>query len=183
MRKINDWLLHEIKKDADSISEMPLHWMEIMRADFSPIITRALRFIIEENGTFLLCADSRRAWFKTYILHKLNSLDEDRPYISIYDFDASLSRLLSSDEMNNDLIKNTLDISYNKYAIWYIGDADTKMAKFALEFKESFLWIFDKKVERAIMLKNDKNADIKLIQLYRIFEEAIFVGISGDYEF
>ncbi|RDU66113.1 hypothetical protein CQA53_04755 [Helicobacter didelphidarum] len=182
MQSINEWMLKTLRNDAEHLNAMPSHWLEIIRDTWTPLIMRAISFILND-GTFLLCTDSKRSWLQTYILSKLNSLEVRRPYIPIYSFDVSLLKLLcSKKDSDNGALQDVLNMSYHRYALWYIGKIDNDIAKFALEIPESFLWVLDESLENSFMLQSsDLNLDFKLIQAYRIFEQALFAGICGEF--
>lgn len=182
MQNINEWMRKILRNDAENLSSMPLHWLEIMRDTWTPLVMRAVSFILND-GTFLICTDSEREWFKYYVLNKINSIQNNRPYIPIYSFDNSLIRLLdSNNEVSSGMIQDVLGMSYKRYAFWYIGLSNNKLAQFAIDSEDSLLWTLDDTYENSFTLNaNDSNLDFKLIQSYRIFETAIFAGIFGEF--
>lgn len=179
MQHINEWMLKALRADMESLQRMPLQWLEFERNNWSPLIKRAIAFMLN-GGTFLLCTDSNRRWLQYYILSKLNTLSIQRPYVPIYGLDESLIKLLDSHDYQ--ALQDVLNMSYRSYALWYIGKTDNKIAQFALEISESFLWILDETLEHSFTLSStDHNLDFKLIQAYRIFEQALFAGICGEF--
>ncbi len=176
---INEWMMHALRKDSESINRMPLQWLEIMRNRWTPLVARAIAFLIN-GGTFLLCTDSKRTWLQHYILNKLNNPDTNRPFVPIYGLDSSLIALLTAKQ--NDAVKDVLDMSYQRYALWYIGQSQNPLAQFSLEIQESFLWVLDESLEHSFTLQSDdSNLDFKLLQAYRIFEQSLFAGICGEF--
>lgn len=177
---INEWMMHALRKEAENINRMPLQWLEIMRNIWTPLVKRAVSFIIN-GGTFLLCTDSKRTWLQHYILNKLNNITANRPLIPIYALDSSLMNLVEAKQ--TEAIKDLLDLSYSSYALWYIGQSENPLAQFGLELSESFLWVLDLSLEHSFTLQsNDPNLDFKLLQAYRIFEKSLFAGIYGEFE-
>lgn len=180
MQSINNWMLRTLRQDAESLSEMPLHWLEIMRDTWTHLVMRALAFILNE-GSFLICTDAPRTWFKSYVLSKINNPQKQRPFIPIYNFDSSLENLLIDGD--NGALSDVLGMSYRRYGLWYIGNSDNKIAQFALSNEDSMLWTLDETFENSFTLNaKDINLDFKLIQSYRIFEMAIFGAIFGEFD-
>ena len=136
MQHINEWMLKALRADMESLQRMPLQWLEFERNNWSPLIKRAIAFMLN-GGTFLLCTDSNRRWLQYYILSKLNTLSIQRPYVPIYGLDESLIKLLDSHDYQ--ALQDVLNMSYRSYALWYIGKTDNKIAQFALEISESIL--------------------------------------------
>ena len=178
---INEWMRHTLRKDCENINKMPLQWLEIERSRWTPFVVGAINFLIN-GGTFLLCTDSKRTWLKHYILSKLNSTEANRPFVPIYALDTPLIAMLEAKQ--NEAIKDLLDMSYPNYALWYIGQSQNQLAQFSLEIPESFLWILDESLEHSFTFQsNDSNLDFKLLQAYRVFEQALFAGICGEFVF
>lgn len=176
---INEWMMHALRKDADKLNRMPLQWLEIMRINWTPLVARAITFLLN-GGTFLLCTDKKTVWLQHYILSRLNAADTNRPFVPIYALDASLIKLIEAKQ--GESVKDLLDMSYPSYALWYIGQSDNVVAQFSLEVSESFLWMLDESLEHSFTLHSDDyNLDFKLLQAYRIFEQALFAGIFGEF--
>lgn len=168
-----------LRKDYESINRMPLQWLEIERSRWTPFIVSAINFLLN-GGTFLLCTDSKRTWLKHYILSKINNIEANRPFVPIYALDNTLIEML--EEKQNGAIKDLLDMSYPNYALWYIGQSQSHLAQFSLEIPESFLWILDESLEHSFTFQSDdSNLDFKLLQAYRVFEQALFAGICGEF--
>ncbi len=180
IRNVNEWMMHALRKDVENINRMPLQWLELMRDTWTPLVTKAISFIIN-GGTFLLCVDSKRLWLKHYILNNLNNSEANRPFVPVYGLDSHLINLLEANQ--TDAVKDILDMSYQSYAMWYIGKSDSVLAEFSLELRESFLWVLDDSLEHSFTLQsNDCNLDFKLLQAYRIFEQTLFSGICGEFD-
>lgn len=179
MGHINEWMLHALRESATSLN-CPLQWLEIDRFSWTPLVMRTLSFIVG-GGTLLLGVDSKREWLRRYILSNINNQEFQRPFVPIYAFDESLVELLKASE--GEAVRDILDLSYTSYAMWYIGKGDTVVARFALDTRDSFLWIFDEPLEHSFTLSStDKHLDFKLLQAFRVFEKALFAGICGEFD-
>ncbi len=175
---VHEWMLRAMRDDAERLQKMPLQWLEFERDRFASLVMNAISFIMN-GGTFLLCSDDRCEWFKGYVLSKLNNCINDRPLVPIYELDISMQRLLDGDDAN--ALPDLLEMSYNSYAMWYIGCGNNKIAQFAMQSRNSFLWMFDESLEHSFVFNsNDSNLDFKLIQAYGIFEKALFATIHGE---
>ena len=75
-----------------------------------------------------------------------------------------------------------LDISYpNGYYIWYIGRGDHPYTKLAYRNDDNFLWVMDEEVQNSFALRSsDPLLDIKLLQLYKLFDMTISASLFGD---
>ncbi len=81
-----------------------------------------------------------------------------------------------------ELMEDMLEISYpNGYFFWYIGKGDHPYTKLAFRNDESFLWILDDEVQNSFRLRSsDPLKDIKLLQLYKLFDQTLSAAIFGD---
>ena len=102
------------------------------------------------------------------------------PFYELADCFSHLKKLNSSQDLQ--LLGDMLDISYpNGYYIWYIGKGEHPYTKLAYRLDNSFLWIFDEEVQNSFTLRSsDKQLDIKLIQLYKLFDKTLFSAIFGE---
>ncbi|STQ86556.1 hypothetical protein LS73_003685 [Helicobacter muridarum] len=179
MGHINEWMLQTLRDNATTLN-CPLQWLEFQRLHWTPLVMQAVSFIVN-GGTFLLCVDHEREWLQYYIMNTINNIDIQRPFVPIYALDSSLIKLLHTND--NQAVRDMLDMSYPRYAFWYIGKCDNAIAQFALDIRDSFLWIFDEPLEHSFVLDSkDKHLDFKLLQAFRIFESALFAGICGEFE-
>jgi len=177
MTPLLNWTLDTIREEDSSFS-----WMEECRYDWVPVVQSAVNKIIE-GQTILLLTDEKRAWYAKYVASKINSLHYERPFLPIYTLKSMFPDL---DKMNNtqelDLLEDMLDISYpNGYFIWYIGSADSAYTKFAFRSDENLLWIIDGDVPNSFYLRaGNSSLDIKLIQLFKLFNKTINAGLFGE---
>ncbi|MEA1916499.1 MAG: HobA family DNA replication regulator [Campylobacterota bacterium] len=171
------WTLDSIRDEDASFS-----WMEILRFDWSPITNHAMYQIL--NGkTIVLIVDNERKWFEQYILSTINKRNSERPIIPIVSIDSLYG---SYDSINGahgiDIVEDMLNISYGEeYFFWYIGRGDDKRCDIAKRSDGSYLWIMGETYQNSLpLLTYDKDLDIKLIQLYRLFDKTLMASLFGE---
>ena len=179
MKQLLNWTLGAIREEESSFS-----WMEEYRYEWAPLIKSAASQILE-GKTVLVVTDESRKWFAKYILNSVNDLQKNRPLLPFYplaEIFPNLSSLYSTQEIQ--LLEDMLDISYpNGYFIWYIGKGDHPYTKMAYRNDDSFLWIMDQEVPNSFALRSaDTLLDIKLLQLYKLFDRTVSAMIFGDLE-
>ena len=81
-----------------------------------------------------------------------------------------------------ELLEDMLDISYpNGYYFWYIGKGNHPYTKLVYRQDNSFLWILDEEVQDSFSLRSaDSLLDIKLLQLYKLFDRTLSAVLFGD---
>jgi len=171
------WSLDAIREEGGSLS-----WLEEHRFEWSKTTAYALEQIL--NGkTIILITDEKRKWFENYILSSINSLILERPLIPIISIDNLYTHYnnVSGGEMI-DIIDDMISLSYkNDYFFWYIGKGDDKRSDIAKRKDESYFWIFDEDFNNAFTLKSyDPVLDIKLLQLYRLFDASLNATMFGE---
>ena len=177
MTPILNWTLDAIREEDSSFS-----WMEECRYDWVPVVQSAVRKIIE-GQTILILTDDKRGWYAKYVASKINNLQNERPFLPVYTLKSMFPHL---DKMNNtqelDLLEDMLNISYpNGYFIWYIGSAESPYTKFVFRNDENLLWIIDGDVPNSFYLRGGNlSLDIKLIQLFKLFNKTIDSALFGD---
>lgn len=158
--------------------------MEEHRYEWAPLVKSAVVQILE-GKTVLVLTDESRKWFGKYILNAVNDLQKNRPLLPFYQL-VELFPNLSSIQNTQDiqLLEDMLDISYpNGYFIWYIGKGDHPYTKIAYRNDDSFLWVMDQEVQNSFALRNaDSLLDIKLLQLYKLFDKTVSAMLFGDLE-
>ncbi|MDD2400555.1 MAG: HobA family DNA replication regulator [Sulfurovum sp.] len=179
MKQLLNWTLSAIREEESCFS-----WMEEYRYEWAPLIKSAASQILE-GKTVLIVTDESRKWFAKYILNCINDLQKNRPLLPFYqlvDIFPNLASLHNTQEMQ--LLEDMLDISYpNGYFIWYIGKGDHPYTKVAYRNDDSFLWIMDQEVPNSFTLRSaDVLLDIKLLQLYKLFDKTVSAMIFGDLE-
>jgi len=177
MSDFAQWSLDAIREKGGSLS-----WLEEYRFEWSKTTAYALEQIL--NGkTIILITDEKRKWFENYILSSINGLLLERPLIPIISIDNIYTHFnnVSGGEMI-DIIDDMIALSYkNDYFFWYIGKGDDKRSDIAKRKDESYFWIFDEDFNNAFTLKSyDLDLDIKLLQLYKLFDASLNAAMFGE---
>lgn len=172
------WSLDAIREEGGSLS-----WLEEQRFDWTTTTAHALEQIL--NGkTIILITDAKRKWLERYILDSINSLDMvDRPLLPILSIDSIYAHFnnVSGGEMI-DIVDDMISLSYKQdYFFWYIGKGDEKRSDIAKRRDNSYFWIFDEEFHNAFTMKSyDPILDIKLLQLYRLFNLSLNATMFGE---
>lgn len=171
------WTLDTIREEGGSLS-----WLEEHRFEWSKTTAYALEHILE-GKTIILITDEKDKWLETYILSSLNSATVDRPMIPIVSIDNLCVHYnsISGGELI-DVIDDMISLSYKEdYFFWYIGKGDDKRCDIAKRKDNSYFWMFDEDFNDAFTLKSyDKGLDIKLLQLYRLFDASLNAAMFGE---
>jgi len=177
MQELLKWTLDSIREEESSFS-----WMEEYRYEWTPLVQSAVSKSIE-GKTALILSDEANEWFTHYILKSMNALQKNRPLIPFYSLRSAVPQLFAMTTSKDlQLLEDMLEISYpNGYYIWYIGKANHPYSKIAYRKDENFLWIMDEEVQNAFVLRSsDALLDIKLIQLFKLFEKTLLAAIFGE---
>ncbi len=177
MQELLKWTLETIREDESCFS-----WMEEYRYEWAPLVKSAVSQSIA-GKTVLVLTDESRKWFGKYIINAINDMQKNRPLLPFYQLSESFPNLHNNHaEQDLRLLEDMLDISYpNGYYIWYIGKGEHPYTKLAFRKDESFLWIIDKEVQNSFSLRSsDKLLDIKLLQLFRLFDHTLSAVLFGD---
>jgi len=171
------WSLDTIREEGGSLS-----WLEEYRFEWSKTTAFALEQIL--NGkTVVLITDEKRKWLEQYILSSINSVSLDRPLIPVVSIESLYPHYndISGGEMI-DMLDDMIALSYkNDYFFWYIGKGDDKRSDIAKRKDDSYFWIFDEDFNNAFRLKSyDSVLDIKLLQLYRLFDASLNAAMFGE---
>ncbi|WP_120944174.1 MULTISPECIES: HobA family DNA replication regulator [Helicobacter] len=134
---------------------------------------KGVRHILE-GGSVLLCVDQERAWFKHYVLAHLNA-KKLRPLVPIVDGLLGYAPLLP-DSREWPVIGDLLDLTYRNYMFWYVGK-EGDLSEW-ISNKAHFLWLLDAK--KGLLSAQDPLLDLKLLQLYRVFESVLFESMLGQ---
>jgi hypothetical protein len=171
------WSLDAIREEGASLS-----WLEEQRFDWTTTCSLALEQILS-GKTVILITDEKRKWFETYLLSVINSKVAQRPFLPIISIDSIYSHYNNVDggEMI-DLVDDLISLSYkDDYFFWYIGKGDDKRADIAKRKSDSYFWALDEDFQNAFSLKShDKLLDIKLIQLYQLFNASLNAAMFGE---
>ncbi|WP_104711100.1 HobA family DNA replication regulator [Helicobacter felis] len=126
---------------------------------------------IASGGCILLCVDASRMWFKEYVFTHLNA-KLLRPPLPIVDGLLGFDPLLK-DVRNLPLVVNLLNLTYKNYLFWYVGEEGI-LSTLASSTK-SLLWI----LQDGFLSPRDPLCDLKLLQLYQVFETMLFESLLG----
>jgi len=179
MQQLLKWTLETIREE-DCFS-----WMEEHRYEWAPLVKSAVDQILEGKSVLVL-TDVPRKWFGKYVLEKVNDLQKNRPLLPVFPLVELFPNIGSfSSTQDLQLLEDMLDIAYpNGYFIWYIGKGDHPFTKFAYRCEDSFLWIMDEELENSFLLRgSDEMLDIKLLQLYKLFDKTLSQALFGDLDF
>ena len=177
--EFDKWTLQAIRYD-----EAIMSWMEERRYDWVPLAASALEKIVLGNSIIII-TDKDREWFGEYILYSLNKSDKNRPLIPTYllkDIVPYIDNIKKDEDI--DLLYDMLDLSFKgDYFFWYIGKGDNSRAMIAKRKDDSFLWIMDEQMQNNFYLKSfDDLLDLKLFQLFRLFDKSLDAAIFGEIE-
>ena len=177
MQNFAHWSLDAIRNEGASLS-----WLEENRFDWV-IPTAAFLQEILMGKTILLITDKSRKWLEYYITEKLNSPRPQRPLVPMITIESVYPHFdrISGGEML-DMLEDLLHLSFGEeYVFWYIGRGEDKRADIAKRKDESYFWIFDEDYHNSFKLNShDSRLDIKLLQLYRLFDASLDAAISGE---
>jgi hypothetical protein len=177
MQEFAQWSLDAIREEGGCFS-----WLEEQRFDWTTTTSQALEQILE-GKTIILIVDEKRKWLERYILDFLNSSKMDRPLLPIIGIDSMYRHYnsVSGGEMI-DMVEDMISLAHkDDYFFWYIGRGDDKRADIAKRKDTSYFWIFDEEYLNAFNLKSyDKALDIKLLQLYRLFNASLNAAMFGE---
>lgn len=171
------WSLDAIREEGGCFS-----WLEEKRFDWTTTTSQALEQILE-GKTIILITDQKRKWFEKYVTSSINSASLERPLLPIISIDCMYNHYdsVSGGEMI-DVVEDMISLSHKEdYFFWYIGKGDDKRADIAKRKDTSYFWIFDEEYLNAFNLKSyDHSLDIKLLQLYRLFDASLNAAMFGE---
>ncbi len=177
MQKLLKWTLDTIRQEDSCFS-----WVEEYRYEWSPLVKPAISQVLE-GKTVLVVTDESLDWFGQYIIFSINNFMKNRPLLPFYKLVDNFPHLHSIKSTSDiQLLEDMLDISYpNGYYIWYIGRGDHPLAKLSYRNQDNFLWILDEEVQNSFKLNSsDPLLDIKLLQLYKLFDTTLSAVLFGE---
>ena len=79
-------------------------------------------------------------------------------------------------------LEDLLELTFqNGYIFWFIGSTQDSVAKLMLRKEDTLLWVKEHQVRNAFVLpQNSKDGDIRLLQIYRLLDEAIGAAVLGE---
>ncbi|TLD83976.1 hypothetical protein LS70_003985 [Helicobacter sp. MIT 11-5569] len=178
MQDLSSWVLQTLRRDASHPT-----WLEERKFEWIPLLNNALQRIFNGESVILI-TDNDREWFMHYVVQSVNRYG-NRPYIPIVGINAlfpQIDKVLHKDEVEIALVNDYFNsIFAQKYFFWYVGRNDAPRAKLALSNEDGFLWIFDTSFQNSFTLQSvDPLVDIKLMQMYRIFNLALEAVMFGN---
>ncbi len=174
-----DWTLDTIRNDDPMMG-----WLEERRFDFMPQVQSSIKLMFA-GATVILITDKEREWFGEYILSKLNDPKLNRPILPIVTLEClypHYDTVRGGEAL--DMVEDMLSMSYkDHYFFWYIGKGEDSRADIAKRSDNSLLWVLDEEVQNSFMLhSHDHLLDMKLLQLYRLFDKTIDGALFGAFE-
>ncbi|MEA2099684.1 MAG: HobA family DNA replication regulator [Campylobacterota bacterium] len=177
MSDFAQWSLDAIREEGANLS-----WLEELRFDWTNPTALVLEQILG-GKTIIVVTDDNRKWLENYIINFMNSSTLDRPLIPIVGIDSIYPHFskVSGGEMI-EMVEDMISLSYkDDYIFWYIGKGEDKRADIAKRRDNSFLWLFDEECNNAFTLSSyDKILDIKLLQLYKLFNDSLNAAMFGE---
>jgi len=179
MQQLLKWTLDTIREEESCFS-----WMEEYRYEWAPLVKSAVSQVLDGKSV-LIMTDESREWFARYTVSAINDLSKHRPLLPFYHFSDTfpqLQQIQTTEEVQ--LLEDMLDISYpNGYYIWYIGRGDHPLTKLAYRNHDNYLWVLDEEVQNSFLLRSsDPQLDIKLLQIYKLFDTTLSAALFGDFE-
>jgi hypothetical protein len=168
MQELLGWTLNAIRNRSE------FGWLEERRFEWVPLVQNCLNIAMNGSAVIII-TDKERTWFSNYLVKTLNKPSKNRPVLPFFSIKCLLPGLtgLSTNE-TFEAYTDMLDIVFKNYIFWYIGRSDDKMASFAKEREDSFLWLFDEIMPNSFYLKSyDEALDSKLISLASLFDKTI----------
>jgi hypothetical protein len=177
MRSLLDWTLTAIREEPSDFS-----WMEEYRYDWVPMVQTALARMLKGQA-MLVVTDPKRRWFEQYVLNAVNDTSKGRPFLPVHSLGAlfrDIQSLESHEKML--LLEDMLEITYPQgYFFWYIGDGSHPYAKLVFRNDHNFQWLINETISGNFVLReSDPLLDIKLLQLYRLFDRSVEVALYGQ---
>ena len=177
MQQFTKWMLDTIRDDGAM-----LNWLEELRFEWTATTAQAIRQILA-GKTVVLITDGERKWFEHYITSSLNKPSKERPMIPLVCLDSlypDYDRIIGGEMIN--MLDDMLELSFKEeYFFWYIGKGDDRRADIAKRNDNSLLWIMDEDFQNAMPLRSyDPLIDIKLLQLYRLFDKTLSAALFGE---
>jgi len=177
MQDFAQWSLDTIRQEGASLS-----WLEELRFDWV-IPTSACLYEVLQGKTIILITDGKREWFEKYILSAINSQTPQRPFIPIVKIEGIYPHYdsLSGGE-SIAMLEDMIALAFGEnFIYWYIGCGEDKRADIAKRREDSYFWIFDEDFHNSFKLNSyDSHLDIKLLQLYRLFNHSLSAAIFGE---
>ncbi len=177
MQDFEKWTLDAIRQEDASYN-----WLEECRFEWTKTLKIALSSILE-GRTVVLITDHDRKWFESYILRNINKATNSRPLICVVSIDQFYSHFDEiTMQQSLDMLEDMLSASLkDNYFFWYIGKGDDRRTDIAKRKDDSLLWLFDEEPLNAFTMSSyDKQLDIKLLQLFHLFNTSLNHALFGE---
>ncbi|PSM52545.1 DnaA-binding chromosome replication initiation factor [Campylobacter blaseri] len=171
------WSLEKIRKDPIMST-----WMEDRREEWTPLIASRIKLMLE-GACFIFFCDNERRWFEEYFLLNINKKNNERPILPFFSLRALYPNISNvSTKESIELLEDMLSLSFsNGYMFFYIGKGNSIFSQIAKNSDNSYMWLIDEHAENSFYLDGaDENLDIKLIQLFRLFDSSISAALFDE---
>jgi hypothetical protein len=178
MNDLLRWTFETLKNEG-----LAMNWLAQRREEWAPLLASRLRYLME-GATFILICDDEREWFEKYFLSNINRKNRARPMLPFVPLRALYPRpetLESEEDLR--LLSDMLGIAFpNGYIFFYVGKTSAKLAKIAKSSELSYMWLFDERDRQNgfFLSSEDELLDVKLLQLFRIFDKSIDAALFGE---
>jgi hypothetical protein len=176
VNELLQWTLDTVRADS-----FALGWLEERRFEWAPLAHNCLQSLMAGQPVVIV-TDNERAWFADYIVSGINKRSKNRPVLPIFSLRAMAAGIENSPDKNGfgDYL-DMMDIALKDYIFWYVGRFDDKMASLAKKRDDSFLWIFDERLQNSFYIRSfDDLLDFKLLGMARLFDKTIDAVMFGD---
>jgi hypothetical protein len=176
-QKFLHWLGDTIKQE-----EFIGPWLDSRKSELLPFFSNTISNVLD-GGTIIVITDSDREWFLNYIITSINHKYQNRPMLPFIDLKALVADINKIDtDIDIEYLKDYLDIFLpNGYQFLYIGKAQDKRIKLAKAKDNSFMIAFDDDLPQSFYLSSvDKSLDIKLMQIFKLFNITIDEALFGN---
>jgi hypothetical protein len=176
VNRFESWTLEDIRSQGQSLS-----WLEELRFEWLPSTQSAIGQILEARAIVLITDDEHK-WFEHYILASLNKPILQRPLIPVIPLEQVYPQFHTINSETIDMVIDMLTLAYkNDFFFWYIGKGDSKRADIAKRSDRSnYLWIMDENSSFVPLSSYDETIDIKLLQLYQLFDRSLSAVLFGE---
>ncbi len=176
-QNFREWLLDSIRQDY---SKWMTHkgWLEEKHHLWIDSTINAIQHIIN-GGTLLLATDEKRKWFESYALSKIYQAGLNRPLLPIFSLSNLMPAGFIAQKENNGNLGNMLNIAYKNYMLWYVGQLNEPLADFCTQHHfASLIWSIGESIQNSFSIQgSDSFEDYKLIEMFKLFESAIYAVI------
>ena len=177
MKQLLEWTSDIVRSD-DGIGD----WLEERKLDWIPITIKLLQEVMK-GVPVIIVTDKERSWFGNYLISKINSRQNNRPFVPFYKLDDIVKNMELLNEEEDGFLEDMLSISYSKYIFFYIGKKENIMFEKVQKNKNLILWTMDFEIENGFYLNSlDKDFDCKLLHMFRLLNLTITSVMFSEVE-